>query len=278
MIRIYLVNQLADTTILLLVRRHLYSEKTRGRMVAGGVLSALSFMIWFMPAISWPGWARILSCLLLMGILPGYIYQVETVHLLLLTCCSVFLWSALLAGSMIITLRFLPPGLPGRLLISCLLASAFCLLMDRVLPDTAGIPGQQTKGSQGLYQVTIIRGERRVSCSGLYDSGNLLKSQITGAGICVLNGQKGKLLLGKEERDLLNQKKELWYEGGIYPVEYRTVGCRGAIMPGILADRIIVRKEEEILADKKGMVALSEEVISGEGRFGVLLPEDIFDR
>ena len=151
----------------------------------------------------------------------------------------------------------------------------------------------------------ISRKGRKAVYKGIYDSGNLLVSQITGQGVCIIQKEQAeKLLLPKEKSEIeqfyiqfseekkreKNGKKKqqieqpLWsmwakqFQTGIYVLQYSTVGKKNAKMPGIMAEEIVVLKDGEVLTRTKGMLGISQEELSETKEFFVLLPNDIFDR
>ena len=150
------------------------------------------------------------------------------------------------------------------------------------------------------YEVRISRKGRKAVYKGIYDSGNLLVSQITGQGVCIIQKeQAAKLLLPKEKSEIeqlyiqFSEEKEkkkqqieqpLWrmwakqFQTGIYVLQYSTVGKKNAKMPGVMAEEIVVLKDGEVLTRTKGMLGISQEELSETKEFFVLLPNDIFDR
>ena len=158
------------------------------------------------------------------------------------------------------------------------------------------------------YEVRISRKGRKAVYKGIYDSGNLLVSQITGQGVCIIQKeQAAKLLLTKEKSEIeqiyiqFSEEKEekkrekngkkkqqieqpLWrmwakqFQTGIYVLQYSTVGKKNAKMPGVMAEEIVVLKDGEVLTRTKGMLGISQEELSETKEFFVLLPNDIFDR
>ena len=158
------------------------------------------------------------------------------------------------------------------------------------------------------YEVRISRKGRKAVYKGIYDSGNLLVSQITGQGVCIIQKeQAAKLLLPKEKSEIeqlyiqfseekeekkreKNEKKKqqieqpLWrmwakqFQTGIYVLQYSTVGKKNAKMRGVMAEEIVVLKDGEVLTRTKGMLGISQEELSETKEFFILLPNDIFDR
>ena len=68
--------------------------------------------------------------------------------------------------------------------------------------------------------------------------------------------------------------ENLW--SGITPISYSSVGKEDGWMPGITADRIIVKKDGKVLADRKGMLGITARQIFRDAAATVLLPSDIF--
>ena len=158
------------------------------------------------------------------------------------------------------------------------------------------------------YEVRISRKGRKAVYKGIYDSGNLLVSQITGQGVCIIQKEQAeKLLLPKEKSEIeqlyiqFSEEKEekkrekngkkkqqieqpLWrmwakqFQTGIYVLKYSTVGKKNAKMPGVMAEEIVVLKDGEVLTRTKGMLGISQEELSETKEFFILLPNDIFDR
>ena len=121
---------------------------------------------------------------------------------------------------------------------------------------------------------------------GMYDSGNRLESRWTGEGICVLSLKSAEGLLDEKEKEMLAflvtqerfpwkiMTENLW--SGITPISYSSVGKEDGWMPGITADRIIVKKDGKVLADRKGMLGITARQIFRDAAATVLLPADIF--
>ena len=49
-------------------------------------------------------------------------------------------------------------------------------------------------------------------------------------------------------------------------------------MPGVIAEQIVVLKNEEVLVKTKGMLGISSEKFIEQNTFSILLPADIFER
>ena len=142
-----------------------------------------------------------------------------------------------------------------------------------------------------MYEIQITRKGKKIVCQAMYDSGNLLSSEITGQGVCILSQLQAKKLLLPKEWEMINKfydtemledfSWKTWakqFQSGIYILQYFTVGEKKAKMPGIMAEEIVVLKNKEVLVKTKGMLGISQEKLSEKSRFSVLLPADIFER
>lgn len=164
--------------------------------------------------------------------------------------------------------------------------SGFCILTGCMLIYI--MLRRNPRSRKEIYELEIQRKGKSICCPAIYDSGNLLVSQITGSGITVLEWEKGKGLFEQKEKEIIEKylydvsdtaslkKAAEMYGCGIYSISYCSVGKKQGYMPGIMADNITVRKAGEVLAAKKGMIGISAEKMSKDEKFSALLPEDIF--
>ena len=68
------------------------------------------------------------------------------------------------------------------------------------------------------------------------------------------------------------------FQEGMYILQYSSVGKKNAKMPGVIAEQIVVLKNEEVLVKTKGMLGISSEKLVEQNTFSILLPADIFER
>ncbi len=68
------------------------------------------------------------------------------------------------------------------------------------------------------------------------------------------------------------------FQEGMYILQYSSVGKKNAKMPGVIAEQIVVLKNEEVLVKTKGMLGISQEKLVEQNTFSILLPADIFER
>lgn len=267
-----LINQLADTMILFLVRQKQFPDKNIIRVMAGGFMASLTYMSWKNTSVYCPVWGRFMLAVFLISMILAGVFQIRCPGQLFLVWYGVLFYVFVLGGTSLAVVRLSSSLFPLKRIISPALVFAVVFVRSVALPRRDG-GGDQRAGN--LYQVEIRRGVKRVRCSGLYDSGNLLKSRVTGEGICVIDEKRGQKLLTEEERDSLRRGGPL-AQKNIYPVIYHSISEARGQMPGIVADEIIVSRMGKIFASKKGMVGIYPGKLAGDGRFSVLLPEDIF--
>lgn len=267
-----LINQLADTMILFLVRQKKFPDKNILRVMAGGLIASLTYMVWKNVTVYCPVWGRLMLAVLLISMVLAGVFQIRCPGQLLLVWYRVLFYAFILGGASLAVVRLSSSLLPLNRVISPALVFLIVFVRSLALPGRDGGRDQRTGN---LYQVEIRRGVKRVRCSGLYDSGNLLKSRVTGEGICVIDEKRGQKLLTEEEGDSL-RKGRLLAQKNIYPVIYHSISEDRGEMPGIVADEIIVSRMGKTFARKKGMVGIYPGKLAGDGRFSALLPEDIF--
>lgn len=86
-----------------------------------------------------------------------------------------------------------------------------------------------------------------------------------------------KILTGSSE----SLSWKMWakqFQEGMYILQYSSVGKKNAKMPGVMAEQIVVLKNEEVLVKTKGMLGISSEKFVEQNTFSILLPADIFER
>ena len=149
---------------------------------------------------------------------------------------------------------------------------------------------REEEARKNIYDIRISRKGKTITCRGFYDSGNLLTSRITGQGVCIITQEKAReILMPKEQQEvkkILTDSSEslswrMWakqFQEGMYILQYSSVGKKNAKMPGVMAEQIVVLKNEEVLVKTKGMLGISSEKFVEQNTFSILLPADIFER
>ena len=149
---------------------------------------------------------------------------------------------------------------------------------------------REEEARKNIYDIQISRKGKTITCRGFYDSGNLLTSRITGQGVCIITQEKAReILMPKEQQEvkkILTDSSEslswrMWakqFQEGMYILQYSSVGKKNAKMPGVIAEQIVVLKNEEVLVKTKGMLGISQEKLVEQNTFSILLPADIFEK
>ena len=270
----FLYNWAADYILLLFVKKDLYPEIKNRTILIGASACSLSYILWEGTAGKLPPYCRI--------ILKWFLIFRSCIHIKTVGGRKTA-WKAM-------AVIWFSAGV------------IFLWKMKKKKENATQISKTYT------YEVRISRKGRKAVYKGIYDSGNLLVSQITGQGVCIIQKeQAAKLLLTKEKSEIeqiyiqFSEEKEekkrekngkkkqqieqpLWrmwakqFQTGIYVLQYSTIGKKNAKMPGVMAEEIVVLKDGEVLTRTKGMLGISQEELSETKEFFVLLPNDIFDR
>lgn len=301
----FLFNLAADALIFFLIRADAFPEIQRKRVWCGAVVAALSYTVWYIvgadgirrweaPAI-WFSLVNISGAVMILGLLLVWIFRAGTPSRFFQAVRSGCMYLFLMGGfghcfrRILLAEKNIFPGgssasgkqsVPEEayLLMAMTGLTVFLLLQRR----KKHWPGEE----EHTYEVEICRKGRRIREKAWYDSGNLLVSQMTGRGVCILVLEDALKLLEEEEKPILQyvlaQEEFPWHTmterlwSGIYPVSYTSLGKKDGWLPGIYVDQIMVKRNDRLLAEVKGLIGISTEQIFTKGNFSVLLPADIF--
>ena len=282
---LFLLNWIIDYLILVLVKNEFFPEVKRKRLAAGAFLAAATYLFWLCQKGTVSGNIRAAEALFFVSLVLMWTFSVRSPAVFGRAAAAVLMYAFLMGGFCYVlrnTFAKELEGVPAQWWVPAGCAAAFCFLKG----VGKRIKKEAVKIKECIYEVEIRRKDRAVCLRGLYDSGNLLVSQWTGKGICVLSFENAAELFDEKEREMLSflmaQKdfpwkimtENLW--SGIYRITYSSVGKEEGWMPGIAADHIIVIKDGEVLADTKGLMGITDRQIFHDQRFAVLLPADIF--
>lgn len=271
--------------MLFLVKEWLFPEIRQRRIVAGAFFWSASYVLW---RILEKGVSRLISqslAVVLFCFPLFYLFPIKSWKTFLKVIRVLVFHSFLLGGSAFWLRGRLSasvrnqPGAYGLLLLFMAAMAGFLAVWRRYRHRGDG-------EKAAVYEVEIRRKGKQKDVRGLYDSGNLLQSTIAGGGVCILEMGEAEALMNEKEKAALTRllsckklragQRALFLQKGIYWMEYTSVGKEGGWMPGIMADRIIVKKDGQILTEKRRMVGIVSQNLSEEGRFSMLLPADIF--
>lgn len=289
----FVYNFLADYIVLFFVRKDLFPEIKLQRLLQNAFVFSLTYILWDNLTANSPYGFRVFLKWLLIYCLLCILFKIHSIKLFIKTVVIFFLYIFLLAGSVTFFLSFLKEQEINeeKTAYKAMEIMIFCAVSLALWKQKKKRENQEKTSAANLYEIQIVRKGKKIEGQAIYDSGNLLNSQITGQGVCILQKSQAKQLLLPEEWEKINKyyKTEQtdvfnWKEwakqmqSGIYILQYSTVGKKKAKMPGIMAEEIVVLKNKEVLVKTKGMLGISQEELSEKNRFSVLLPADIFDR
>lgn len=282
---LFFLNWMIDYLILTLVKHDFFPEIKKRKIAAGAFLAAGTYMFWLCQEGILPRRIRMVEAAGLISLVLLWTFPVRQLSLFCKTATAAFGYSLFMGGFCHMLQNIFvdsPEFFSGPWWVPLGCAVVFLFLKK----SGKKIKNEEVKLRECTYEVEIRRKNRTVCLRGLYDSGNLLVSQRTGRGICVLSFHEAEKLFDENEREilsfLLTQKdfpwkimtENLW--SGICRITYSSVGREKGWMPGITADHIIVKKDGEVLADTRGLMGITAQNIFQNRRFAVLLPADIF--
>ena len=278
-------NIIADYLILYLIKSDLYPDIPLRRVAMGALLSSIPYIFWYrMNAFSGSG-ITILSTCFFMSLILLWTFRIRSLSLYGKTMEKTIIYIFLMGGAGLLIREIMKPKVvfDNRWYWGF---SGFMVAFTSFYTGRKRRIKRKTQMEEMIYDVEIQRHSGSICCRGIYDSGNLLISQITGRGICVIALEDIRELLDEKEMEILSEwmkdKNFSWdmfmknMKTGIYSIRYSSVGKENGLMPGVLADHIIVKKENKVLVDFRGMLGISTQRVSENKRFSVILPADIF--
>ena len=300
----FIYNFVADYILLFLVRKDLFPETKLKQVIRGAFSCSITYIIWDSITAGESPYCKIVLGSSVIFILLCLFFKIRSVKLLIKTIVIFLLYMFLLAGSVTfflscINIESVTEKETAYKAMGMLLFSALLLLLWKKKKENERV---EKALQSNTYEIQILRKGKQIICQAMYDSGNLLSSEITGQGVCIIPESQVKPLLSDQEQKLIrkfgikntvavscdknDQTKtafswEEWikqFQSGIYVLHYSTVERENAKMPGIIAEEIVVLKDKEVLVRTKGMLGISQGKVSEKNKFSVLLPVDIFER
>ena len=266
------VNTLVDFLILLLGARLCGYPAKPWRCLLAGFLGGIFALATFFPLpgifSSFPG--QIL-CFALMTTL-AYGFRRRTVRPAVMS----FLCSAALAGCVFLITQIFSIGAlyfqggvyyPIGTRVLLLFAGIFYLAATLLAANSL------RHGKNELYSVEIRCGDRKISVTALYDTGNTLTDPIGGRPVVILEGNRAlELLPGNRKKEMfLNPVTAFEKLCAEFPerrfslLPYRAVGVEGGMLVA-LSCKILLRKREESV-----LVAISPTKVSDGGAYEALI-------
>lgn len=288
-----LYNFIADGIVLFFVKKDLFPNIKGSQMLKCAVTFSASYLLWDNVVQDMNPYFKIFSKCLLIFLLLCIFFKIHSLKLLIKTTILLLLYMFLLAGSIsfflsCINIENIKEKNAAYKAMGVMLFNAFFLFLWKLKKKKED---SVKFFESNMYEIQLTRKGKKIVCQAMYDSGNLLSSEITGQGVCILSQLQAKKLLLPKEWEMINKfydtemledfSWKAWakqFQSGIYILQYFTVGEKKAKMPGIMAEEIVVLKNKEVLVKTKGMLGISQEKLSEKSRFSVLLPADIFER
>lgn len=282
---LFFMNWIIDYLILALVKHDFFPYIKKRRVTAGAFFAAGSYIFWFCQAGKVSVIVRGMEAIAFFTIVLLWTFSIRKLFLFCKAVLAVLAYTILMGGGCYAFKNIVPENRiwflgQWRTVLECMLVYILCRCAGRRLKKDTVTTKECT------YEVEIQRKGRTVHLQGFYDSGNLLESRWTGKGICILSLKSADGLFTQEEKEILRflfvQKDFPWkimtdnLWSGIFPISYSSVGKEQGWMPGISADQIIVRKNGEVLAERKGVLGITARQIIREKKVDILLPADIF--
>lgn len=201
----FLYNWAADYILLLFVKKDLYPEIKNRTILIGASACSLSYILWEGTAGKLPPYCRIILKWFLIFSILYILFKIRSVKkigkTISLFLCYLFLMggavSFFLSCIHIKTVGGRKTAWKAMAVIWFSAGVIFLWKMKKKKENATQISKTYT------YEVRISRKGRKAVYKGIYDSGNLLVSQITGQGVCIIQKeQAAKLLLTKEKSEI----------------------------------------------------------------------------
>lgn len=227
-------------------------EGTPGRILAAAAAGSLWNCILFLfPVLPAP--VEVLLTVFFMGsVMTSFSFSLGTAREILvgdgLLAASVFFTGGILG---FLKENFWLTDLEGIWALAAMSLGG-CVFFRHVLKEKA-------RGSERYSVWLTYRGSRKEFLA-LADSGNRLREPVTGKPVSVIGVESCRGFC-----EMVS---------GIFMIPYRAVGTGDGMLPGIVFEKMEIRKGGRLLEIEKPIVAVSKEPLSGSGDFSMLIPEE----
>ena len=242
-----------DYLLLRLVRRLGGYPATQLRMWLAACLGSVSFCVlcWFSLLWTVPGMLIshvIISVLMVKtGLRPGKGRPLLSATALLYVC-------SILSGGIVVWMRELFPSL---FLPVWLLAALGLFLLEPVVRRIFSFQKQK----KVLCQVVLFYGGVCRHATGLWDTGNSLYDPLHRKPVSIV------------ERALL--EPEVSSEELLFQIPYHSIGRSDGLMSALIADYLCIRTEKGELLVERPVLGLTEEALSSDGAYNMILNPDL---
>lgn len=122
---------------------------------------------------------------------------------------------------------------------------------------------RKQKKKNMIWEVLLCNGEEEIAVKALVDTGNSLKEPISGKPVSIIDRESLKLLQGVNVPERYRA------------IPYHSVGREHGIMEGYEIPEMIISEDGEKLRWQKIMVGISENAVSAEGKYQMILHPDL---
>lgn len=119
------------------------------------------------------------------------------------------------------------------------------------------------KINQFQCKVDLYLGEKRCQVKGIIDTGNGLRDPISNQPVSILDQAVARHFLGEEKI------RQVRY------IPYHSIGKKGGVLLALKIDKMCVHREEECWINEP-LIGVSEETISAEGEYEMILNPNLF--
>lgn len=244
-----------DFLLLTVVKKVMKLETRKGGILLAsmaGAFYALAVTIFPFPVFFLQSIVTYFAASALMAALA---FRIKDLNALIKAVAGLYLAAVMTAGLMEL---FRAGGFFGSIYLYAA-AAGFSIFLTLSLWRTVS---KSAADSGHLYSVLIEYQGRKAGFTGFLDTGNRLTEPYTGSPVSVISAESCGELFGTVNAVLF--------------VPFRSVGKDSGILPAIRADRMEIEKEGQKKVIEKPYIAISEETLSQNGSYQILLNEKLW--
>ncbi len=265
---VFFINMAMDVVVLWLLTLILKVRTSAFRIILAGALGALWSCILAVYPVFSPGLQLALTLFLAGGLMVKGALHTKGVRELIKGMFGLYLVSVALGGAMTALYQHTRAGyyveqlirgepMEGMPLVILVLLTASAVFALKYLWITVSEVRRQ---KSNLYEVTCIQGEKRLTAVGLLDTGNRLYEPVSRKCVHVVSERIWQELHGGEDPLLF--------------IPFHTVGTEEGLMPGMILDSMVIRKEQEERVIVRPVIAASPHPVCQDGSYEILLHEE----
>lgn len=251
---LFLVNFMMDALLLLLVKRFWKCTATHGRILFGAFLGSVSTCVVIALPIPY-AFVKIILFHFFINVLMIYAaFQIKEWRTFIRMVITLYAGGFLMGGVFTYFHQYARAG------------GLFFFLAVLSYYTVRGIFWFISRGQQiAAYRctVTVFDETGTFEVRAIIDTGNTLHDDLSGKPVCIIEGE------------VLRARGISPAERGIRYIGFHTVGKKEGVMPVIRLSKICVHREQDYLIENP-VIGISEEKISSEGEYEMILNPDIF--